>query len=97
MFFKKKKIDKWEVGHILYNFLVEHQITNNVCITFEISKRGIVSIKTNKPGQLIGNKGINIERIRNEMKEKANVKDVKIYEMRHFIMRDAYGDVYFTY
>ena len=97
MFFKKKKIDKWEVGHILYNFLVEHQITNNICITYEISKKGIVTIKTNKPALLYGKQGVYIERICNEMKEKANVKDVEIYRIRHFVMRDACGDVYFTY
>ena len=88
MFFKKKKINEYEVTHILYNFLVENQIKNNICITFEISKRGIVSIKTNKLGLLIGKQGEDIERIRNEMKEKANVRDVKIYEMRNFISCD---------
>ena len=96
MFFKKKKIDEWEVGLILHNFLVEHHIKSDIYITFEISKRGIVSIKTNKPGLLIGKQGVDIERIRNEMKEKANVKDVKIYEMRHFVMCDTVYDTHFV-
>lgn len=97
MFFKKKKIDKWEVGHILYNFLVEHQITNNICITYEISKRGIVNIKTNKPGLLIGRRGVDIDNIRKEMKERANVKDIKLYEMKHFVTCNLNGDVYINH
>lgn len=96
MFFKKKKIDEREVGRILYDFLVEYQIKSNMYITFEISKKGIVNIKTNKPGLLFGKQGVYIERIRNEMKEKANVKDVEIYK-RHFVMCNINGDVYIDY
>ena len=97
MFFKKKKIDEWEVAHILYNFLLESHIKSDMYVSFEISKRGIVNIKTNKPGLLIGRQGVDIERIRNEMKEKAKVKDVKIYEMRHFVICNTNGDVYINY
>ena len=97
MFFKKKKIDEWEVGHILYNFLIENNFKNDIYISYEISKKGIVNIKTNKPGLLIGRRGIDIDNIRKKMKEKANIKDIKLYEMRHFIMCDLNGDVYFNY
>lgn len=97
MFLKRRKVDEWEVAHILYNFLVENNFKNDIYISYEISKRGVVNIKTNKPGLLIGRRGIDIDNIRKEMKEKANVKDIKLYEMRRFVTCNLNGEVYINH
>ena len=97
MFLKRRKVDEWEVAHILHDFLIENNFKSNIYISYEITKKGIVTIKTNKPGLLFGKQGVYIERIRNEMKEKANVKDVELYRIRHFVMCDINGDVYIDY
>lgn len=97
MFFKRRKVDEWEVAHILHDFLIENNLKSDIYISYEISKRGIVNIKTNKPGLLIGRRGIDIDNIRKEMKEKANVKDIKLNEMRHFVTCNLNGDVYINH
>lgn len=97
MFLKRRKVDEWEVAHILYDFLVENNFKSDIYISYEISKRGIVNIKTNKPGLLIGRRGIDIDNIRKEMKEKANIKDIKLNEMRRFVTCNLNGEVYIDY
>ena len=97
MFLKRRKVDEWEVAHILHDFLIENNFKNDIYISYEISKSGIVNIKTNKPGLLIGRRGVDIDNIRKEMKEKANVKDINLNEMRCFVTCNLNGDVYINY
>lgn len=97
MFFKKRKVDEWEVGHILYDFLKNNNFKNDIYITYEVTKKGIVNINTTKPGLLIGLQGINIDKITKELKERANVKGIKLYETKHFVSCNSYGNVHYKY
>ena len=84
--FKRRKVDEMFIRDILYQFVNGISTTITMIIQYKISKRGIVNLYTNRPGILIGRNGEDINAIRNEMKTKANAKDVKVFEMKDFVI-----------
>ena len=80
----KRKVDEYAIKRVLSEFL--NTVTNcKMIIYYTVSRRGIVKMYTNRPGILVGPGGRDIEAIRNELVAKANVKDVKIIEMKQFV------------
>jgi ribosomal protein S3 len=83
--FKKRVVDEYKVRDILYQFIKTVNPPCSMFITYNITRRGVVELTTNRPGILIGKQGIDIYRIKSHMKIKANAKDVKVYEHKQYV------------
>ena len=93
MFFKRGKVDEWEVGNIIYEFVADMEYYSNIVISYEITRRGGVVIRTNRPGLLTGKCGIVIERLKYELQTQANVRKVILKEVHNYIVCSEDGYV----
>lgn len=82
----KRKVKDFEIKGILRDFIKLLESTSTkIIIHFEVTKRGVVNIYTNKPGLIIGKAGKDIKMLTKRFKEECNAKDVKLYEMKNVI------------
>lgn len=81
MLFKRRKVDEGEVSRILYDFLYPNQLSLNMIICYEITHHGDVIIRTNHPSLLIGKQGADIDKLQHDMRTKANVRKIKLFEL----------------
>lgn len=86
MFFKRREVDEWEVSRILYDFLYPTSLSLKMIICYEISRKGDVIIRSNRPGVIIGVGGKNIEQLTYDLQTKANVRKVKLFELRNCLV-----------
>ena len=87
----KRKVNEYMVRDILYQFVNSVTVCKMI-IYYEISRSGVIKLYTNRPGILVGKGGETIYAIKDEMISKANVKDVKIIEMKRFVSNfNEYG------
>lgn len=53
-------------------------------VTYKVTRRGIVILRTTHPGVVVGKRGVTIGNITKELKERANAKGVKLYELTDY-------------
>ena len=89
-FKKRYKLDEeFKVHMILKDWLEEFTTYGKTFVTFEITTKGVLNLYSNHPGVMIGKAGERIDRYKKRLKEEANVKKVKLIEIRNLI-----GDFY---
>ena len=84
----KRKVNEYKIGEIITKFVRELNVENMI-VYWEITKYGYVKIHSNKPGIIIGKHGTDINRLSDLMKKYCNVKEVNVYEMRHYIITNG--------
>lgn len=86
MLFKRRKVKDFEIKSILRDFIKPLESTSTkIIIHFEVTKRGVINIYTNRPGLIIGKGGKDINTLTKRFKEECNAKDVKLYEMKNIV------------
>ena len=80
----KRNVNEFKIKVILNEFIKPY-INGELIIHFEITRRGVIEIYTNRPGILIGKAGKDIDMLTKRFKEECNAKDVKIYEMKNVV------------
>lgn len=83
----RRKVDRFAIEDYLYQYLksfIDNGDTKLI-IHYDVTKRGVVNLYTNRPGIIIGKGGETIDEITLILKNKCNVKDVRVYEMKHII------------
>lgn len=93
MFFKRIEVDEEAVTRILYNFMVGNCLPHNIVITYEVLRSGDVVIRSTHPGILIGKYGSEIDFIKRDMRLHANVKNVRICQLRKCLTYDTGNNV----
>lgn len=85
-FKSKKTVDEFKVYEIIKDWFNEFKTKNSrALITFEVDKKRNLFIRTNYPGCMIGRAGERINRYIERLKVEANVKEVKLIEIRNLI------------
>lgn len=86
MLFKRRKVKDFEIKCILRDFIKPlESMSSKIIIHFEVTKRGVLNIYTNRPGILIGRGGEDFQLLNRRFREECNVKDVKLYEMKNIV------------
>lgn len=83
----RREVDRFAIKDYLYQHLksfIKNSDTG-IIIHYDVTKRGVVNLYTNRPGIIIGKGGKTIDEITLILKNKCNVKDVRVYEMKNII------------
>lgn len=79
----RHKVSEYNLCCILKDFI--KNCNSKIVIHCEITRRGVVKLYTNKPGLVIGKGGKDIDELKFKLKISANVKNVKLYEMKNTV------------
>lgn len=77
----RRKVSEYTLTYTLKEFI--KNCNSKIIIHCEITRRGVVKLYTNRPGIIIGKGGKDINELKRELKISANIKDIKIYEMKN--------------
>ena len=79
----KRKVNIFSIMSFLKPFAKDNDTPT--IIHFDVTRTGVVNLYTNKPGLIIGKGGKDIDQLKIDLKRECNVKDVKVFEMKHMV------------
>ena len=79
----RRNVKTYRIKDILNEFIKD--INCKIMLHFDITRRGVVKLYTNRPGLIIGRAGKDINMLTEKLKTECNAKDVKLYEMKHVV------------
>lgn len=82
----KRWADEYDIDRVLYDFVYQYNTSHDckIIILYKITIFRTLKLYSNRPGALIGPKGVNINHIKDVLKDK-NIKDVKVYEIKNIV------------